>query len=244
MKLTILGEYGPYPPADGVCSAYLVSEDGFHLLLECGPGALMRLQREIALYELRAVALSHLHSDHIADMGVLRYALAALRKSGAPVTCPLPVFCPGSPGAEAEFLRNEPAFAVSHIEPGFTVKQGPFTISFYPMEHPVPSYAMSISCRGRRIFYTGDTRMHDRLEPLARGADLFLCEAGCLERNRTPETPHLSVAQAARIGLDAGCPRVILTHLPPNADRAELAAEAAQVHPGAALARALDAYVL
>jgi len=43
MQLALLGCYGPYPPAGGACSGYLVSEDGYNLLLDCGNGVMSRL---------------------------------------------------------------------------------------------------------------------------------------------------------------------------------------------------------
>ena len=44
MKLTILGENGPFAAAGGACSAYLVEAAGRRILLDCGPGALARLR--------------------------------------------------------------------------------------------------------------------------------------------------------------------------------------------------------
>ena len=38
MKLTVLGCYGPYPPAGGACSGYLLEEGGTRVLIDCGNG--------------------------------------------------------------------------------------------------------------------------------------------------------------------------------------------------------------
>jgi ribonuclease BN (tRNA processing enzyme) len=244
MRLTILGEYGPYAPAGGACSGYLVSEGDCHVLLDCGPGVLARMQQVIPVSALRAVILSHLHGDHMADLGVLRYALAALRGRGVPVRTPLPVWCPAAPAAEADFLRDQPEYAVTDAADGATARIGAFTIVLTAMDHPVPSYAMTVEAGGKRLAYSGDTRMNDRLEPLARGAGLFLCEAGCLDRDLTGRMPHLSAREAARIGLRAGCPRTVITHLAPWYDREEIQSEATLAAPGAVLARAMDAYEL
>ena len=90
MKLTVLGKYGPYPAANGATSGYLLQSGNENVLIECGSGVLSRLQRFVALNDLSAIVLSHLHSDHMADMLILRYALQDAPKS-------LKVFAPGSP---------------------------------------------------------------------------------------------------------------------------------------------------
>src|SRR5690606_10081583 len=68
MKLTVVGCSGSFPSPDSACSSYLVEADGYRLLLDMGNGALGALQRHCGLYDLDAVALSHLHADHCIDM--------------------------------------------------------------------------------------------------------------------------------------------------------------------------------
>ena len=80
MKLTILGNNGPFPAAAGACSGYLLRHNGKNILIDCGNGVLANLQRFIHFEELDAIVLTHLHSDHVSDMNVLRYALQIKRK--------------------------------------------------------------------------------------------------------------------------------------------------------------------
>ena len=75
MKLTVLGNNGPFPAAGGACSGYLVIEGDKKILIDCGNGVLANLQKFIKLEEIDAVILTHLHSDHMSDMMVLRYAV-------------------------------------------------------------------------------------------------------------------------------------------------------------------------
>ncbi|MCG8541098.1 MAG: MBL fold metallo-hydrolase, partial [Clostridia bacterium] len=66
MKITILGNSGPYPRAGGACSGYLLEEDDIKILIDCGNGVLSRLLGMIeSLEDIDAIILSHLHSDHI-----------------------------------------------------------------------------------------------------------------------------------------------------------------------------------
>ena len=74
MKLTVIGHWGGYPKQNEASSGYLLSHNGFHLLIDCGSGVLSQLQNYMQPEDIDAVIISHYHPDHIADIGVLQHA--------------------------------------------------------------------------------------------------------------------------------------------------------------------------
>src|ERR1051325_8648317 len=113
MKLTVLGCSGSVPGPDSAASSYLVTAEDFHLVLDLGSGALGSLQRHLAVPEIGAIGLSHLHPDHCMDLCGLyvaaRYAPGApiqrspvLGRPGAPDRRGLAYDLPLDPGMEEE----------------------------------------------------------------------------------------------------------------------------------------------
>lgn len=94
---------------------------------------------------------------------------------------------------------------------------------------------------GRRLVYTGDTRPHLSVIEASRNADLLIHEAtfGGDELERARETGHSTAAEAARVALEAGARRLVLTHISSryNRDASELLAEAKAVFPETVIAR-------
>ncbi len=233
MRLTILGNNGPFPAPGGACSGYLVESDSGQtsILLDCGTGVLSRLMQVMPVQKLNAIVLSHLHYDHMSDMLPMHYYFQF-----HPLQRPLNVFLPGAP-AEVRALIEDKQF---DLWPMRETVIGEMRLRFCRVRHPVPTYAVSIECDGRRMVYTGDTNTETALELFADGADLLLADAGLCNADYHENAPHLSAELCGTLARNVRAKQLVLTHLNPKYDPDLLLSEAKAVYPTAELAQIGD----
>jgi ribonuclease BN (tRNA processing enzyme) len=225
MRLTILGASGGFPAPGGATSGYLLDLAGRHILIDCGSGVLANLFRFINISQLDAVILTHLHYDHISDMHVLKYALNLTRRFGSELP-PLPVIAPATPEAIAATLAGDGELIIGQISSGSELAMFGARVRFFAMEHPVETYGVSIEHDGRKLALTADSVPCTNLQPLLQDADLALMDAGSIERLRGPKMLHMTAAECATLARACQVKKLVLTHLLPLIDPAEILAEA------------------
>lgn len=212
MKLTVLGNYGPFPGKDGACSGFLLQDDNTNILIDCGSGVISRLQRYLRIEDLDAIVLSHLHSDHSSDMYVLRYEMQ-IKLMLRSMAKPLEVYLPETPENYYKELDFHGAFNLNTISEGMQLDIKGFKFTFYKTVHPVECYGMRIEKDGKIFAYSADTTYTENIIKLAENSDLFLCEANATENIRSKsKPPHLSVKEACDIARKANAKRLLLTH--------------------------------
>jgi ribonuclease BN (tRNA processing enzyme) len=226
MKLTVVGCSGSFPSAESACSSYLVEAEGYRLLLDMGNGALGELQRYSGLYDLDAIALSHLHPDHCIDM--CGYFVARYYRHEGGRCEPIPVYGPrGTERRLTVAYGDTPSdsamsevFDFRKLTAGGVFELGPFTVRTEEVSHPVESYAFRVTHResGKTLAYSGDTGACGALTELARGAGLFLCEASFTDGKEAIPDLHLNGREAGACAQQAGVGRLVLTHVPPWTD--------------------------
>jgi len=242
MKLTVLGNNGPFPAAGGACSGYLIEENGKKLLVDCGNGVLSNLLKFADFFELDAVILSHLHSDHMSDMMILRYAIQIYNKKRETGKI-LDVYAPSEPAEEYARLDIKDAYNLKTIMPDLELSFGNLKVSFCEMKHPVKSFAMSFSNGDKRFVYSGDTSWNQSIIEFAKSADLLMLDAGLISRDKTDENvPHLTAAECGIVAKEAGVKRLILTHFRPDYDVNLLLGEAKEKFENADVSRLLETY--
>lgn len=240
MKLTILGSHGPYPGRDGACSGYLIDSDTTNILLDCGNGIISRYQRYHELNELRYIILTHLHSDHMSDMMVLRYAIDIMMKKGD-INTPVNVYCPGTPEGILNELKYNNAFNINIVDENTSLSIGGIGITFEKMNHPVETYAVKMKKGGKTFVYSGDTQYTEKLVPFINNADIFLCDGNLLGNSNGP---HLTAEQAALVAKQGVCKKLIITHLWPLNSTEDYYNEALNVFANVTIAKDFDTYVI
>lgn len=254
MKLTIVGMAGSFAAPSSPASCYLLQADDaagrtWSIVMDLGSGSLGALQQVIDPFAVDAVAISHLHPDHFADLCgyyVYRKYHPEHGSERDPSRAAVPLYGP----AETE-RRVAEAYGLPDAEtmagqfdfrtwtPGTAVQVGPLTIEAVLVEHPIPAYGVRVTGPSTlapgtsvTLAYTGDTDLCDGVHDLARSADLLLAEAAFVEGRDEVSGIHLTGLRAGQVAAKAGAGRLLLTHIPAWNDPAVSVAEARTVYDG------------
>lgn len=218
MELIVLGAYGPYPTAQTATSGYLLNVGESSYLFDMGSGVYSRLLAHLSdLNRLKAIFLTHLHDDHIADFSVFKYAAAFKTQRGLLTQLPV-VYHPMSPMEQAENLKRGSLF--EHIAMGHDVVYSDenVTIRFTPMQHPVETYGVRVEAEGKVFAYTSDTSYYEDLQHFVVGTDLLLITCGYLNKDKPEKPNHMTCSEVATVVSKGHVKRALATHfLPENA---------------------------
>ena len=192
-------------------------------MLDCGPGVLARLRLERAPWpRVDAIAITHFHLDHWGDL--VPWVWGTMYGLGEELGRPeLWVHSRGAAllaeiGARLGFPEMfAQAFELRSYEEGVPFEAAGFRVTAGRVPHyRMEAYALRVEGDGRSLAYSGDTGPGPELAEVARGADLFLCEATIGPSNPDPDDlrGHLSVDEAAAAFAASGAARLLLTHRP------------------------------
>lgn len=225
MKLTVLGYYGGYPYNGVGTSSYLITAGDYHLLLDCGSGALNALEEILDPLQLDSVLLTHYHHDHTADVGVLQYYWQL--RPGQRKTPLLPIYGHTADPLNFGALTWAGATEGRAYDPAVVNQVGPFDISFLPTKHPVPAYAVKLVERatGQILVFSADTAYLPELASFASGAQLLMTDTN-FDAAKTGKLWHMTSAQSGKIAKQAHVQRLLLTHLPQDVSFDQLQQEA------------------
>ena len=249
MQITVLGKSPSWQDTDGACSGYLVQEDGYALLLDCGNSVFSKLRRHIDYIDVDAVLLSHLHADHFLDLVPFSYALTYAPRQQ-------PVAVAGWPGTSAparpelhaprgatDMFRQivgcwgnedliENAFTLREYDPWEELEAGPLRIRFCEVPHFTTTFAIELSSNGGRFTYSADCSPNEQLVKFANETDLLLIEATLPRPERTGRRGHLTPAEAGAHGRNAGAKRLVITHFSDELDPEWAREQAAEAFGG------------
>ncbi|RSD22113.1 MBL fold metallo-hydrolase [Amycolatopsis eburnea] len=224
-SLTVLGSCGAWPEPGRACAGFLLSHNGFRVVLDLGYGAASRLFAHCRDRLPDAVVVTHEHPDHCADVSALGRAWHYTGPPGAR----LPLHCTPGTVRRLEALEPRPhpteVFAVHDL--GTPADVGPFRLTPYLLPHHQPNFGVRLTAPGLTVAYTGDTGPSSLLADLGRDADLVICDATLRTPPAEGEPRYLMTAtEAGHWAAKAGARRLLLTHFWPGTDRAAAAEEA------------------
>jgi ribonuclease BN (tRNA processing enzyme) len=183
-----------------------------------------------------------MHADHFLDLIPLRYAVrygTKRRANRLPVWMPpggvamlRSITSPFANEGNGDFLDE--AFDLNEFDPARPLPIGPGQLRFAPTTHYITSFAIRYERDGTSITYSADTAPDKRVVELARGTDLFLCEATLLagEIEHGGIRGHSSSKDAAQMAVDAGVSRLVLTHYSQDATAHDLEEGARTIYKG------------
>lgn len=240
MQVIILGSGSPLPDPNRAGPSTLVRTTAGDLLFDCGRGVLMRAAAAgSAAAALRALFLTHLHSDHITDLNdifTMRWAMTF-----APT--PLPVFGPDGTAdllkateamlepdigyrlAHHDDLTWRPSSDVTEVGHSVIFDEDSVRVTAAPTDHRpvVPTIGFRIDDGNSSVVIAGDTVPCVGLDELCSGADVLvhtvvrrdLIEEIGLPRLMDVLDYHSSVAEAAQTAARNGVRTLVLSHLVP-----------------------------
>ncbi|MBV8857633.1 MAG: MBL fold metallo-hydrolase [Acidobacteria bacterium] len=244
MRLTVLGSGTSVPHPRRSASAHWVEAEGGTLLLDFSAPAVHRIAEEgLDWADLDAVWVSHFHLDHVGGLAPFLFGT-----KHAPQTRgrrrPFNVYGPrgtrkllqsfDEAGGYKLFEQPFP-FEVREVSPRaeFEILPG-LRAKTLSTPHTSESLALRLEdAGGTSLVYTSDTGYTEALAGFARAADLFLLE--CSFFREKPVKLHLELSEAMRLAGLSGARRVVLSHLYPEWDDVDLAAEAKRLWDGETL---------
>lgn len=198
------------------------------MVIDMGSGTLQRLlQAGVRYTDLDLILFTHLHPDHVADFVPF---LFACKYSLMPRTKELFVlggkgfreYYEGLKGVYGHWVKAEGfRFHLQEVIRGTREVAG-IRVTASPVEHTRHSVGYRIQEGAKVLAHSGDTDYCPEVVELARGADLLVLECSFPEDRKVKG--HLTPRLAGRIAREAGAKRLLLTHLYPPCDGAEILA--------------------
>ena len=214
VRLTVIGSSPAWPNPASAHSGYLVEGEG-RLLLDCGPGVLGRL-RATGSIDVDAIAITHFHLDHWGDLVPWAWLAAYGSGTGHRPELWLPPNGVRELETFAELWGNdrmfERAFELREFEPDEAFPAAGFRVEPRRLIHyTLQAYGFRVHENDAVLAYSGDSAPTEELAELARGADLFLCEATLAHATSDAEPRGHLTADEAVAAADGP---VLLTHRP------------------------------
>jgi ribonuclease BN (tRNA processing enzyme) len=223
MKLTVVGSGDAFGSGGRSNTCFILDTKTATIAVDFGASALPALKAlRFDPNRIDAVILSHLHGDHFGGLPFLLLDAQFLSRRERPLLIAGPpgtrarldalleVFFPKSTGSKWRFQWRVEDIA---LDQEARVLDHALRTTEVIHQSGAPSTALRLSDGGTTFAYSGDTEWTDALLPIARDADLFICECYAYSGKMTG---HMSW-EILKIRLaDLRARRVMVTHMNPS----------------------------
>jgi ribonuclease BN (tRNA processing enzyme) len=241
VALQVLGSGGPIADDGRASSGYLLWLNGqARLLVDTGGGVFLRFgETQAQIEDLDAIVLTHLHTDHAADLPALiksayfsarHRTLPIFGPTGAPRWPRTSEFIGGLFGSEHGVFRYLDGFLdgsdgfrlephdidADRREPVTLIDNEHFRLRAVGVHHgPVPALGLVIETHGKRIALSGDQNDDNpAFTQLAQDADLLFMDHA-IPQNTGPveRNLHATPQHIGAMAAQAGIKHLVLSHL-------------------------------
>ena len=226
MKLTILGSGTAAPLLDRNCAGYLLKINNKKLLLDSGAGTIRRLlELKIDLFEIEHIFYTHLHNDHINDLGAIIWSnnYGGIRKKALNLYGPYGFKQYYNILIKKLLKPTKINFKINVKElKNSAIKINDIEIKTHEIRHSstTKSIAYRIKHQNKTLVYAGDAEYCDEAIETAINADVLLIECSFPDNKKIEG--HLTPSLAGKIASKAKVKRLILTHFYPEALKADI----------------------
>ena len=221
VTLTVLGCGDAFGSGGRGNTSFHVSSPHCNFLIDCGATTLVALKREgISPAAIDVIFITHFHGDHYPGIAYLLLDLLINHQREKKIQIVSP---PGFkllliklldllyPGTTTDIMQKLPLEFISY-EGHQEIQLDHLYVRSFPVKHSPASkpHGLRIMCENRIIAFSGDSEWTPELLPLAKDADLFICDSNYYEEKGKG---HLSYREIMEKQEQLGAKQILLSHL-------------------------------
>lgn len=227
MKITILGSGTAAPRLERNMAGYLLEAEGKKILFDSGAGTIRQLLKlKVDLLDIDNIFYTHLHNDHISDLGAIIWSsnYGMKRKKALNIY--------GPKGFKMYFkVLIERILMPKKLNYRINVKEmwnssiiknykNNIIIKSIKSKHTDSSFSYRIEYNNKSIVYSGDTDYSNEIIKLSKNVDLLILE--CSNPDGKKVKGHLTPSLCGKIATKANVKKLVLTHFYPEADKVDV----------------------